>query len=688
MEKDTDDLLSELDDLFGAKPIEETGLLDGLSGPPAVPVLETPASSAADSPSPPDALGAKAAAGEAESGVGVLPRRILMVDDNKDYRDVVSHILRARGFEVELADNGAEGVRRAKELQPGLIIMDFNMPEMNGYEAIQAIRSDDDTRTMPIIMFTGATNRRQLREMGMDISDFLEKPISNDQLVEAVNRVFDSGGAPSPLTGSLPPEPQEEKPIVREIQFTRPPSPPPVQASPAPVPAPPKAAPAPASPRPEALPPEHLPDLAELERQEEEDVDVDDDLLINIEKENDKDKEEDYGLELMAKESPLVAKVNKILVKSVQMGASDIHIEPQEGNISVRVRVNGSLQMLTTMPASLGARLAARLKIMSDLSITERRLPQDGQFRASIKGSKVEFRVSTLPVSHGEKVVLRILGGSKVHADLGGLGLGDGERQSIEKALATPHGLILVTGPTGSGKTTTLYTMLSQVNKPDVNIMTAEDPVEYRLPGISQTHIKPAIGLNFEKTLRAFLRQDPDIMLVGEIRDLETAEIAVKASITGHLVFSTLHTNSAPATVTRLAHMGLAPFLIAASVKLVVAQRLIKVLCPACKLRVGLSEDERKMLEDDEIERLKEVYRGVGCGECFQTGYVGRRPVFEVMPLRSREMRNVILANKSADDIGAQAVQEGMVTLRQAALQTVESGETSVAEALKIMLAE
>ena len=390
----------------------------------------------------------------------------------------------------------------------------------------------------------------------------------------------------------------------------------------------------------------------------------------------------------MAKESPLISRVNHILLRAVEMGASDIHIEPQEKQLSVRVRVNGALQNLSALPSSLTARLVARVKIMSDLSITERRIPQDGQFRATIHDQKVEFRVSSLPSTYGEKIVMRILGSNKIHATVGDLGLSERDRQCAERSLANPHGLILATGPTGSGKTTTLYTMLAQVNKPETNILTAEDPVEYRLPGITQVHVKPAIGLTFETALRAFLRQDPDIMLVGEIRDLVTAEIAVKASITGHLVLSTLHTNSAPGTVTRLAHMGIAPFLIAASVRLVVAQRLIRVLCPSCKLRVGTSLDEKRLLTDEESARLKDVFRGVGCKECSQTGYSGRKPIFEVMPIRTREMRQAILGACSMDLLSELAVKEGMVPLREAALCAVERGETSLAEALKVILSE
>ncbi|MBI5596227.1 MAG: type II/IV secretion system protein [Elusimicrobia bacterium] len=350
------------------------------------------------------------------------------------------------------------------------------------------------------------------------------------------------------------------------------------------------------------------------------------------------------------------------------------------------MRINGSLQELCSLPASLTARLVARVKIISELVIHERRLPQDGQFRATIEGRKVEFRVSSLPGIYGEKIVLRVLGGTKIMGSLREMPLNERDLHLMERALRTPNGLVLVTGPTGSGKTTTLYTMIAAVNNPDVNVMTAEDPVEYRLPGIHQVHVNPHIGLKFDTVLRAFLRQDPDIMLIGEIRDLETAEIAVKASITGHLVFSTLHTNSAAASVARLIHMGLAPFLLAASVKLIIAQRLVKVLCPDCRAPSGIAPDERHMLQPEELEQLGTVYRAVGCRSCGQTGTKGRRPIFEVMSIASPKVRDLILAGGGADALATCAVEEGMTTLRQAALGAVARGEVSLPEALKVIL--
>ena len=618
-------------------------------------------------------------------------RKVLVIEDNKDYREIVKYILTENRFEVMPAADGREGLRLASTFHPDLVLLDFNMPGLNGYEVIQALKSDFDTRAIPIVMFTGAPNRRHLKNLGMEIADFLDKPVTNDRLLASVRKALGMPDEPVPplpsdavssqierngpgvrRTSSEAPPPGADSgqiefivPGVRRRSFE--PPPPPANSG--------------AENAPSAVPSARETSLDELD-----DLDADGDLLVDVEP--DAKKEPDHSLEDIANDSPLVSRVNKILVRAVEMGASDIHIEPQEHEVVVRVRVNGSLQKLCTLPESLKARLVARVKIMSNLVITERRRPQDGQFRALIKGSRVEFRVSCLPSVQGENLVLRVLGGGKVKASIEGLGFYARDLDCVRPALESPHGLILVTGPTGSGKTTTLYTMIRAVSKPDVNVCTAEDPVEYEMPGITQVQVKAAIGLTFENVLRSFLRQDPDVMLIGEIRDLETEEIAVKASITGHLVFSTLHTNSAPATVTRLTHMGLAPFLLAASVKLIVAQRLIKTLCPHCKLQVPISDDERKFLNEDEAVRLKLVYRGVGCGRCQQTGYVGRKPLFEVMPVRTAAMREAIVAGGGPDGIQKIAVAEGMHTLRQAAVDCVAAGEASLGEALKLILAD
>ncbi|PKM98831.1 MAG: hypothetical protein CVU79_00870 [Elusimicrobia bacterium HGW-Elusimicrobia-3] len=647
---------------------------------------------------------------------------VIVVDDNKDYRDLVRHLLSVHHFNVLEAVNGEEALQMINASVPDLALVDFNMPKMNGYELIQEVRSNYELKNMRIIMFTGAANRQHLKTLNMNISDFLDKPVPNAKLLESVNRALGIGqkpaapprrpAAPAPAAETVEPPPPGETGLQIERfglpeegeepaapHFEPPPRPVSVELppesvrrpAPAPVPAPvqlpepePETA---AEPEAEAVPepqePEEVvPEMNEVFTQE----DAQELELIDADAEKKEEATEVAGIEALEKDSPLIQMVNKILVRAVEMRASDIHMEPQEDTVAVRVRVDGVLRQLTTLPITIHPRVTARVKIMSNLVITERRIPQDGQFRVNIKGNKIEFRVSTLPCIKGEKIVMRVLGQSKLNSDLSSLALTEREHRCVEGALKSPHGLILVTGPTGSGKTTTLYTMINVLNKPDVNIMTAEDPVEYEVPHVNQVKIVPAVGLTFESTLRAFLRQDPDIMLVGEIRDLETAEISIKASITGHLVFSTLHTNSAPATVVRLTHMGVAPFLVAASVKMVIAQRLVRTLCPHCKRPGRLSEEDARFLTDSEKEMLKKVWHAPGCHHCGQSGYSGRKALFEVMPVESSAMRQLITSNFNVDMLSELAVKEGMTTLRQSALTAVANGSTSMAEALKIMM--
>ncbi|MBI5240887.1 MAG: Flp pilus assembly complex ATPase component TadA [Elusimicrobia bacterium] len=606
-------------------------------------------------------------------------RTVLVVEDNKDYRSLVKVLLTSHSYRVMEAGDGRSALEQVERRRPDLVILDFNMPRMNGYEVLQELRSRLELRGLPVIMFTGAPNRQHLKSLNLEISDFLEKPVTNARLLESVEKALAAlPAAPAQEETVPPPEDRSAEPRV---------SPPAAPPAPSALEVQPEAPPPPEAPEPEAAAPE-LPEPEALIGEESlADLSGEEDIALEAAEEKKEDTADLRGLEQqLAQDSPLINRVNRILMRAVEMRASDIHIEPGEQKVSVRVRVDGALKLLCTLPINIHPRLTARIKIMSNLSITERRLPQDGQFRAQIKGTRIEFRISTLPCTRGEKIVMRVLGQSKLKGDLKSLDLTPRDLACVEKALHAPHGLILVTGPTGSGKTTTLYTMISMLNRPDVNIMTAEDPVEYELANISQVKVRPSIGLTFESALRAFLRQDPDIMLIGEIRDLETAEIAVKASITGHLVFSTLHTNSAPASIIRLTHMGVAPYLVAASVRLIIAQRLVRKLCPRCKAPGTLSDADKKFLEEREIAALKTVFRAPGCAYCHQTGYMGRRSVFEVMPVDSLALRQLIVNNQQANALQELAEKEGLTTLRQAALRVVASGETSVDEALKIMM--
>ncbi len=641
-----DDLIAELDAHLALPPAVANPKIVLVSPPPVVEPIPLPEADHAFPPS----MDVPVQAPEARQPL------VLIVEDNADYRKAVRYLLIANKYEAAEARDGVHGLKLARELRPDLILMDFNMPQMNGYELVQELRQDHETREIPLIMFTGSAHGRNLRGALPDLCAFLEKPVTNERLLQAVRQAL----AASPVAAAHA-----------------------LASSPAHAPAS-SPAQAPAAPsKPDAPADEAVVEIVKIADAPPDDEFDDSELLVNASEES---KEEVGGLDVLANDSPLISRVNKILVRAVKLGASDIHIEPQERELVIRMRVNGTLQRIYSMPLSLAVRVAARLKIMATLVITERRLPQDGQIRAIIKGKKIEFRVSCLPSLYGEKIVMRVLGGSKIQGSLAESGFQPRDLDCIEHALKTPHGLILVTGPTGSGKTTTLYTMIRAVNTPDVNIMTVEDPVEYELSGITQVQVRPKIGLTFESVLRSFLRQDPDIMLVGEIRDMETAEIAVKAAVTGHLVFSTLHTNSAPATIMRLAHMGLAPFLLAASVKLVIAQRLVRRLCLACRIPSALADVDRKLLTETEAAPLTNIYRSGGCSECLQTGYKGRMPLFEVMTVRTAEMRQLILASHGVDQLAELAVKEGMIPLRLSALSAVASGQTSLTEALKVMV--
>ncbi len=379
-------------------------------------------------------------------------------------------------------------------------------------------------------------------------------------------------------------------------------------------------------------------------------------------------------------DAPVVKLANFILTEAIKKGASDIHIEAYEHKFRVRYRLDGSLYEVMSPPMKLKAALTSRLKIMAELDIAERRLPQDGRIKLRLKDKEVDLRVSSLPCLFGEKIVMRILDKSSLTLDMTKLGFEPNALQDFMKAIASPYGMVLVTGPTGSGKTTSLYSALSYINTDDVNIMTAEDPVEYNLMGINQVQMKEEIGLNFAACLRSFLRQDPDIIMVGEIRDYETAEISVKAALTGHLVLSTLHTNDAPSTVNRLLNMGIEPFLVASSVVLIMAQRLARKICTKCKEEEKVPPEALVEVGFSPSEAGKVVcYRGKGCDICSDTGYKGRVALYEVMPIGD-QMRELILQGASADEIKKRAISLGMKTLRMSGLQKIKDGITTVEE--------
>jgi type IV pilus assembly protein PilB len=390
------------------------------------------------------------------------------------------------------------------------------------------------------------------------------------------------------------------------------------------------------------------------------------------------------ALEKQGSEAPIIKLVNVVLMSAIQKGASDIHIEPYEKEFRIRYRIDGILYNIMAPPMKYRDAMTSRIKIMAKLDIAEKRLPQDGRIKIRFtdngKTLEIDFRVSCLPTLFGEKIVMRLLDKSKLMLDMTKLGFESESLGRFEFAISKPWGMVLVTGPTGSGKTNTLYSAISKVNTQETNIMTAEDPVEFNLPGVNQVQVRENIGLNFAAALRSFLRQDPNIILVGEIRDFETAEIAVKASLTGHLVLSTLHTNDAPSTVNRLMNMGIEPFLVASSVNLICAQRLVRRLCTSCKAehplpppaltQAGFSPEDAKTVVP---------MKGKGCEKCNNTGYKGRVGLYEVMEV-TEELRELVLVGASALELRRKAIEEGMITLRQSGLRKVKDGLTSIEE--------
>ncbi len=394
-------------------------------------------------------------------------------------------------------------------------------------------------------------------------------------------------------------------------------------------------------------------------------------------------------LERASEDAPVVRLCNAILINAIEKGASDIHVEPYEKVLRVRYRVDGVLLEEMTPPIKLKNAISSRLKIMSSLDIAERRLPQDGRIKLKLgKGREMDFRVSCLPTLWGEKMVLRLLDKSNLQLDMTKLGFEPKPLGDFRDAIHQPYGMVLVTGPTGSGKTTSLYSALADLNDSETNISTAEDPIEFNLMGINQVQMHEDIGLNFAAALRSFLRQDPDIIMVGEIRDFETAEIAVKAALTGHLVLSTLHTNDAPSTVTRLLNMGVEPFLVTASVNLVVAQRLARKICEECKVQVPT--DEASLLKvgfhPDELAEAT-VYRGAGCQACNNNGYRGRVALYEVMPFSDR-LREMVLQGCSTAELKERMIQDGVATLRRAGLNKILDGTSTIEEVVRVTAAD
>ncbi|MFO7816192.1 MAG: type II secretion system ATPase GspE [Desulfovibrionales bacterium] len=383
-------------------------------------------------------------------------------------------------------------------------------------------------------------------------------------------------------------------------------------------------------------------------------------------------------------DAPIIKLVNHIISQSVKMGASDIHIEPYQDNFKIRYRVDGVLYDFLSPPKWMQSALTSRIKVMSKMNIAEKRLPQDGRFEVKIGDQNIDVRVSSIPITYGERIVMRLLNKSSALLRLPDLGLSREKLDQVNHMIRHSHGIILVTGPTGSGKSTTLYAILSRINSPDINIITIEDPVEYQLKGVGQIQVNPKIDLTFARGLRSIVRQDPDVILIGEMRDLETAEIGVQSALTGHLVFSTLHTNDSAGAITRLVDIGVEPFLISSSVIAVIAQRLVRVLCKECKEAYTPDEETIKEmgLAPEQAEGLV-LYRAGACPKCFHSGYKGRVGIYEIMELKSR-LQNLILKNYDSHQIKNEAIRQGMTTLFQDGIQKVLNGVTTVEEVLRV----
>ncbi len=393
-----------------------------------------------------------------------------------------------------------------------------------------------------------------------------------------------------------------------------------------------------------------------------------------------KETAEGYDLLERSDQNPVIRMVNTILIEAIQQGASDVHFEPTEEGLSIRYRIDGCLQKRHAPPREYQIQILTRIKVMSKMDIAEHRLPQDGRIKLRHGGREIDFRVSTLPIVYGERIVLRILDKGNILLGMDKIGMSQKVLQSFRKMVQLPEGIVLVTGPTGSGKTTTLYSALGEINSSETNIITVEDPVEYKLAGISQMNVSPKIELDFAKGLRHILRQDPDVIMIGEIRDRETAEIAIQASLTGHLVLSTLHTNDAPSALTRLADMGIEPYLLASSILAVLAQRLLRQICPFCKVEYTPSEEE---LSELGLKGNGPFYKGKGCPHCFETGYKGRQAIYELMPVSGR-IKMQVLKSQDAQELRKVALAEGMKTLFQEGVDLVTQGLTTSAELLRV----
>ncbi len=587
---------------------------------------------------------------------------VMIVEDNTAYRTFLVQLVTADGHEALTAADGVQALekiktkRNGKPIEPDLVLIDYNMDKMNGFELINRLRTTETTRKTPIVMISG-TEKNLGPVLAMEGVKFVRKLSQTNEILNAI-REHVAPNAPPPAAHSA--KPSNGSAAVET---------------------------APAVPAAKTEAEIRAEEALQAAEKEEADLKLKELMVLSSEitpLTEAKEEEKEHSHE---DQSQMIRLVDGILVEAIRRKASDIHVQPQEDALYIRYRIDGQLQQVLTLPIAFKANIPSRLKVMSGMNVAEKRLPQDGRFSMKTEsGQRVEFRVNTLPSQHGEKVVMRLLRHEKISTPLKDIFTRPRDLEAVETALKAPTGLILVTGPTGSGKTTTLYAMLDVVNKPTRNIITVEDPVENEVAGITQVPVRADIGFTFEKVLRSCLRQDPNIIMVGEIRDTETAEIAMKAAMTGHLVLSTLHTNTAPLAIYRLSTMGVKPFLIVAALKVAIAQRLIRLLCPHCKVQAPLDEELASQLAKEERKKLAKVFvKGPkGCDHCDGVGYKGRKAVLEVMTVKSHETRQLIMEAANPDKILERAKADGMVPLRDGAIDLVAQGLTSLEEAFTI----
>lgn len=620
------------------------------------------------------------------------PARILVIDDDPENRELLRDIFTPDGYEVMTAEDGDSGLETVRAEHFDLVFLDLEMPGKSGVEVLPLLKAiDPEVRVIILTAHESLQSPMEAREQGA--YDFVLKPCDIEELKKKVARACRNGTARAQVEPYELSETNVDPSVVAMIPKRVAKTFEVIAVSMEDQ----KLVVAMADPfdvvaidtikaavghdvDPRSADREKILEAMEMYYGEAIDVEQSMQDLLTIETESEESTEPDAEqLRVEADDAPVVRLVNLIMLRAMKEGASDIHIEPRERTLAVRFRIDGRLQEITPPPKSMQAAVISRIKIMGDMDIAERRVPQDGRCKISAKGKKVDLRISTLPTVHGEKVVLRLLDKSNLFTDINDLGF---EPDGLEKFLRTiqrPHGMMLLTGPTGSGKTTTLYSALAQINSPDKNIITVEHPVEYEVEGINQVHAHPEIGLTFASALRAILRQDPDVVMIGEIRDLETAKIAIQAAQTGHLVFSTLHTNDAVSTVNRLMYIGVEPYLIVSSLNLIIAQRLVRRVCSACKEPYTPPQDVLDRLGANTSDAT--YYRGRGCDQCGGDGYKGRAGIHEVFEV-TRRIEELILKGATEQELLEGAIAEGMSTLTQTGIHKAAQGITTLEEIL------